>query len=466
MKLSVFGFAIVLAAALLGWAGYKMRGPAGPEAMDTDWVIVTQSPQPCPRSIPFPSQDQSYPVGSRIVALSLENADSIQRVLSNGLIAAGAPDLSPDGRRIVFGGKASSDGKWRIYETTLRGDPPKLWVSMEGNCGDPAYLSDDRIVFSCQSEQGIWTLFTATREQSEARQITFGKDSARYPTVLRDGRILFSREQTSPNQSCQSIGLFTINPDGTLLDAFTESHAPGEAHLRPRESPDRKTVAFLYCSSRTRFPKVAVVDSGFPARISFPDTSSLRVNCVNFLKDGTLLMAGRPRGKHNGFGIYRLSEGNFQAAFDDPQWNEIEVLPVTHRRPPLGRPPQYDSSKPYGELVCYDVRRSDGKIGPAPDAPVAASFELETAEGSRFGPFALNDDGAFYLKVPPDVPLRVSILNEDGTRQAACNWIWVRPGEKRACFGCHEGLAAAPVNRPLPTLSRPPVNLLAQRDQE
>jgi len=462
MNLSVRRSTIVFVAGLLSWAGCEMQEASRPDPALSNRAIATQSPNPYPFSVPFPLLNDCYPSGSRIVVVSMGAADAPEKILSKGLAAAGAPAVSPDATRVVFAGKQSADANWSIYETSLRGGAPRLWISMEGDCGDPAYLSNDSIVFACLSEKGTWRLFTVARGLSEPRPITFGTDSARYPTVLRDGRILFSREQTSPNQSSKSISLFTVNPDGTLLDGFTESHADGEAHLRSGQSPDETRAAFLCVSPQTAFPRVAVAALGFPTQLSFPNAPLLQASCVNALEDGALVAAGRLSEGPGGFGIYRLTDSAVEVAFDNPEWNEIEVVPITRRRPPLGRPSQHDSSKAYGELVCYDVHRTDGKANPAEEGSVAASFQVETADGSCFGPFGLNDDGAFYLNVPPDVSLRIRTFDREGKPRATCNWIWVRPGEKRACFGCHEGLASAPVNRPLPTLSQPPVDLLGK----
>jgi hypothetical protein len=67
----------------------------------------------------------------------------------------------------------------------------------------------------------------------------------------------------------------------------------------------------------------------------------------------------------------------------------------------------------------------------------------------------IEEDGSFFVKVPADVPVRVQTLDDDGREISASAWFWIRPGETRACFGCHESRESAPVNRPIQAISHP-----------
>jgi hypothetical protein len=53
-----------------------------------------------------------------------------------------------------------------------------------------------------------------------------------------------------------------------------------------------------------------------------------------------------------------------------------------------------------------------------------------------------------YFEAPADTPLAFRTLDADGkTVLESTSWVWVRPGEKRACIGCHEDRERAPTNR-------------------
>ena len=57
-------------------------------------------------------------------------------------------------------------------------------------------------------------------------------------------------------------------------------------------------------------------------------------------------------------------------------------------------------------------------------------------------------DRSFYLKVKADTPFRFRVLDEKGNPvNESCDWIWLRPNERRGCVGCHEDQELAPENR-------------------
>ncbi|MEK7798670.1 MAG: hypothetical protein AAB297_02480, partial [Acidobacteriota bacterium] len=69
-------------------------------------------------------------------------------------------------------------------------------------------------------------------------------------------------------------------------------------------------------------------------------------------------------------------------------------------------------------------------------------------------------DGSFFVEVPADTPLRLTLLHRDGRPLAAlASGIWVRPNENRGCIGCHEERDRAPENRQPLAVLRPAVGL-------
>ena len=62
------------------------------------------------------------------------------------------------------------------------------------------------------------------------------------------------------------------------------------------------------------------------------------------------------------------------------------------------------------------------------------NFEMQQILGYA----AVEPDGSFKLKVPADVPVALSVVDEKGRAfQVHTNWIQARPGERRTCDGCH-----------------------------
>jgi hypothetical protein len=72
----------------------------------------------------------------------------------------------------------------------------------------------------------------------------------------------------------------------------------------------------------------------------------------------------------------------------------------------------------------------------------------------------LAEDGSFHLRLPPDTPLRVELLDAAGAVVAAeRDPIWMRPNEVRGCVGCHDDPQTGPPNVRPAAVARDPVDL-------
>jgi hypothetical protein len=70
-------------------------------------------------------------------------------------------------------------------------------------------------------------------------------------------------------------------------------------------------------------------------------------------------------------------------------------------------------------------------------------FEMQQLLG--YAP--VQPDGSFALLVPADTPIALQLLDSEGRAfQMHTNWIQVRPGEHRACDGCHSPRRGAALN--------------------
>ncbi len=66
-------------------------------------------------------------------------------------------------------------------------------------------------------------------------------------------------------------------------------------------------------------------------------------------------------------------------------------------------------------------------------------------EAVELGVVPLCPDGSFYIEAPADRALALQAIDAEG--RAVINelsWIYIRPGERRACVGCHAGSARSP----------------------
>jgi hypothetical protein len=76
-------------------------------------------------------------------------------------------------------------------------------------------------------------------------------------------------------------------------------------------------------------------------------------------------------------------------------------------------------------------------------------FGISTQQGMReiVANIMVEPDGSVITKVPADVALAISVLDENGKRITARhqNWISLRPGQELSCIGCHSPTAVDPV---------------------
>ena len=123
----------------------------------------------------------------------------------------------------------------------------------------------------------------------------------------------------------------------------------------------------------------------------------------------------------------------------------------------------------HGTLLCLDVNYGSEPAADRNAAP-AAELRVFALVGSRqlrtVGKVPVDSDGSVIVQLPVDVPLGLDTLDAQGRvlrHQPA--FLWLRPGENRACVGCHEPRNHAPRNtRPMATMHRPAHLDLAGRD--
>lgn len=450
--------------------------------------VLTQSPHVETSAAGFGFR-ANPPDGSRIILVKSKSRDDFV-VLTNGFAAACDPCLSFDARRILFAGKRTPDDNWNIWEVNLPDVEPgeaRQITSNLGDCREPEYLAPSSITPPEFDDKVDWVVFTSTAAGTyddaggevatalyvqnlapiEGRGIvtwrtTFNVSHDFSPTVLGDGRVLFSswQQQGGRRPPHGMIALMTTNWAGTGLNAFYGNHQGATVKSMACEMPDR-TVVFVESDGSTRD------GSGRLARVSFSRP----------LKSHKTLSDGKGRYKTPqawpGWGLavsYDPGDGDFgaylfdyerhtvrRALYDDPDWDDWDAILIAPRDEPMGRITIVVDSKETGHMQCLNVYDSDRpeaeKIArgdvkgvrfvegiPARDASPAATRIL--------GEAPVEPDGSFYVEVPADTPFFIETLDGQGNvLQKMNSWMWVRRGGRRGCIGCHENKELAPENR-------------------
>jgi hypothetical protein len=338
---------------------------------------------------------------------------------------------------------------------------------------DPAVAAHEELVFSSPVPKAgrLWN----TREPvalygqmpgRAPRRLTFGPDSAVGATVLRDGRILFVTalardDRRAPRHLC----LFTINNDGTEVTAYAGQEEGVDFVRRPREL-DNGRIAFLAARSEESDPIgwAECVRSAAPfatrsklfafksdgCRSVEPMSQSDVLACVE-----TLGMVGRSM--TGDVAVYRVAADATTIGtpiFDDPQWNSIEATLVAARDEPAGHTSAVMPQASRGTVLCLNVndsREPAADRNPAPAAELRVFTLAASGQQPTLGTVPVAADGSVLVYLPVNVPLGFDTLDAQGhllRHQPA--FLWLQPGENRACVGCHEPRNHAPLNiRPL-----------------
>ena len=449
--------------------------PAAPKGS----IVLTQTPSGVPPPPDATVLDARYPPGSRVVLLVPPFDSNTVLDLSRGLVAAGDPCVSWDGRWVYFAGKGSEKADWQIYKVNAGGGRPELVTQMPGGAMDPAIAAHGELVFSSPvpSAGRLWTarqpaaLYGLMPGQAP-RRLTFGPESAVDATVLRDGRVLFVTAEARDRRHGQPhLCLFTINNDGTEVTAYACQEDGVDFVRRPRELGGGR-IAFLAGRMEEPGPMgwAECVRSAAPfaTRGNLFAFRSGGCRSVEPLADSDLLAcvetsgwAGRSMAGNAA--VFRVAADATEIGapiFVDPQWNSIEATCVAERAEPAGHTSAVMAGASHGTLLCLDVNES---CEPAADRNPAPAAELRifalagSGQDRTLGTVPVASDGSVLVRLPVKVPLGFDTLDAHGTvlrHQPA--FLWLQPGENRGCVGCHERRNHAPRNiRPLATQIEP-----------
>jgi hypothetical protein len=225
--------------------------------------------------------------GSRIVLV--ERRGSLA-VLTPEFAAAADPSVSFDGKRILFSGKSTEQDKWDIWEMDLDGKNKRQITKDLGNCREPEYLArssitppdfDDKVrwitfisdaagTYQEGSQELATSLYAASLEpvggrSPVTRRSTFNLSSDFSPTVLQDGRVLFTSRQKYANDP-EKFPLLTANWDGTGLNLFCGTDQGAPFKTMACEMPDRTLVFVESANPSDSGGRLARVAFGRPLR--------------------------------------------------------------------------------------------------------------------------------------------------------------------------------------------------------
>jgi hypothetical protein len=449
----------------------------------------------------------AYGQGARLVRVQ---PDGTLENLAPGFHSASDPDVSFDGRRLLFAGKRALPDAWNIYELTLDSGEIRQITKDLGDCRQGCYqssfyqiTSDDpwlqitfvRIDSDARNEDGspeVSSLYCCKLDGSLVQRSTYNLSSDFDPTIVWDGRVLFASWQRSTLDHGPSgrISLLDANAEGTDIAPMVV-----EAGRRIKHMPCTTPGGLAVFVEADRIPwdgagQLGAVELRRPLHTyrSLTDPADGLFHSPSPLPDGTLLVSRRPSDGVGTHAVVRFDPASKRATpvFDDPGFHDIQAKLLAPRPAPDGRSSPMVDGDPIGRFYCLDVynsgRDQSNRLPPGsvkqvrvlegipragsdrPGAGGAADW-VQLAARRILGQVPVESDGSFQLEVPPDMPIQLQVLDEHGLALKSCVWTWTRPRFNQGCVSCHEDPELTPENRVVDAINQPAVRLTPPPEQ-
>jgi hypothetical protein len=406
---------------------------------------------------------------SEVVAIDPRKSWKPAVVISGDFWSAREPDLSSDGRYLVFSGKKSADESWSIWKTDLYTLKQEQLFRSTSDCHFPVWLPGNRIIFTLDS--GINnSLHIYYPDRKFTEQLTFDPAFYGNSSVIMDGRLLTLRTAVE-SLSGENTMMAVLRPDGTKKGIFYKPAYGSFIRNTPHETIDGKII-FIESPDSLPGGNVISIDYNRPLHSEKVLSNGVKGRFSDAwpLKSGLILVSYISTATRTfSLCLFDPSAGNIiQTLYEDREYEILNPIMVESRHRPKKLPSEVDKGVSTGLLLCQDVSFSGFS-----DAIATVRPEIIELIGrdSSMGKVRVEKDGSFYLRISADTPFRIRTLDSKGqTNKGPSAWIYLRPNERRGCTGCHEDPELVPENRiPLAVKKQPvsiPVNVNLIKEKE
>ena len=415
------------------------------------------------------------------------------------------PDVSFDGQRILFSWRKDASDDFHLYEYEVADGHIRQLTAGKGFADyQGKYLPDGGIVFSSTRcvqtsdciDIDVSNLYRCNADGSGIRRLGFDQVSTCFPSVLNDGRILYTRWEYQDRGQIFPQPLFVMNPDGTAQVGYygNNSWFPTAIHHARGVPGTQKVLAILTGHHTPQMGELAVIDTSrgreeatgilcvapprrpAPVRVDHYGQQGDRFQYPYPLDETEYLAGLWPRHVQR-LGVYYVrQDGGRELLATDPRLPCTQPVPVAARPRPPAIPSRVDDQQRTGLVHLQDVYYGPGLAGVRRGAIKrlrvvaldyrAAAIGMGQTNGPAGGvwnvrtPVAINGtwdvkrvlgevpvaaDGSACFEVPARTPVYFQALDERGFMvQSMRSWTVLQPGETVSCVGCHEGKNEAP----------------------
>ena len=398
----------------------------------------------------------------QLVLIDPEEKGMPGNIISGGFYSACSPNVSYDGKIMVFSAQKKQGDIWQIWKMDLGSLQTDQVTNLEGNSTDPALLPDGRILFSYftpnDSIKAGYSLYTCNPDGSDLRRITFNPHNYLGSSVLMDGRIITYSQQTFPEKPDQKM--MCMRPDGTKAELFYEGTKNNRFLSKVTETAGN--IYFIESAD-------SIAKNGNLAEISYnrPLHSKKIIghgNLGSFLsvakaKQGNLLVSYKNENEKR-YSLYDFDfeKGSVCEKIYSSGNNVIEAVFIQVQDRPRKLPSEVDFGVKTGLLLCQNINLT-GLCSPETGFSATKAKKIEVLGINKsYGVAEVESDGSIYLKIAADLPFRIQTLDSlDNVVEGPGAWYYLRPNERRGCVGCHEDNEITPANRYSKAVSKNPV---------
>lgn len=496
---------------LLLFAGLLSLLPGSVAGLETP-IIFTQVPVLSPSS--SVKNGDLCVEGSRLVLL---DPNQSVNVISSEFSSACEPAVSYDGRSILFAGKRNPGDSFNIFEISLDGSEIRQLTQDLGDCHEPLYLPKASVSAPLFDDPVRWMAFTSTSPGAidelgrrpaaslfvknlgpiEGRdtvlwRTTYNLGGDFSPTVLQDGRVLFSSYQAG------QVKLMTVTWAGDNLNLFRNAEGMAIQSMAC-ELPADRSVVLVESQAPSRGGRLVKISLRRPLHLhEVLSTTSDRYMTPHAMNDGGLLVSHAVGEGDFGITLFDWDTGRAgPTVFDDPDFDDVDAIEMAPHPEPLARIPMLEFASVLdiegfddaGQLHCMSVYDSDQEAirQLEPGSVKWARFiqgvpqSIDDLEGCRstadarqtawpppcvetrvLGEAPVEQDGSFFVNITGNIPFYIELLDKDkNTLHSMESWIWIRSKSQRGCIGCHENKELAPQNRATDALLKMQPTLIA-----
>jgi hypothetical protein len=400
-----------------------------------------------------------------IVEVERGKPDASQKVLTSTFFSARSPEISSDGQFMIFAGQKKEGDTWQIWETDLGNLKTSQLTKLKEDCTDPVYLPLGRFLFTSHSATDSLktneSIFTGNIDGTDQRRITYNPYMYLTSNILSDGSILTIGVQNFPESGEQKF--MVMRPDGTKSELFYRG-GEGTVINGPGFETNNGQIIFIE-SDKSNPGKRNLIT------ISYNRPMHSRLNLTSEIEGDFSAVFPQPTGKllvsyrkteTERYALYEFdteSKSLGKPIYKSNDFDVLEIVDAVKHIRPRKLPSEVNAVIKTGLIMCQDVNLTNGpsKISGTLHKNISKVEIMGT--DSSMGTFKPSPDGSFYLKVVADKPFQIRTLDEEGKVVQKCDWIWLRPNEKRGCVGCHEDQDIVPDNRIPIAVKKAPVGI-------